>query len=198
MNHFVFCVALLFVFHLTASAQKKEYNCLTLQTESEVQVSGSANVGGFRCHTDPREPEHLIPSCFIRSDDTIKISEVQFEIPVDGFSCGNPLVVKDLKEVLESKVYPNIKFDLHHLEAKQIQDNFFKGRVIATTEVKGVKKDVSFDAEVDELNPNYFMISGRIPIFLSWYGIAQPSRLFGLLKLEDQIDVCFELYFTKN
>jgi hypothetical protein len=179
-------------------AQEVDYNCLTLEVDSEVFVEGKANVGGFRCFTSPLTSDKPIPSCFRKADGSIEISQVEFEIPIAGFHCGNPLILNDLKDVLDSDHHPNIAFEMHKLDARDVNGQFYQGEVLASTKVKGVSHDMTMPVEVDELEKNFYKISGQAPIYLSWYGIEQPSRLFGLLTLEDRVDVCFELYFKKH
>ncbi len=179
-------------------AQEAEYNCLTLEVDSEVFVEGKANVGSFRCYTSPLTSDEPLPSCFKKSPRHIELTQVEFEIPIDGFHCGNPLILNDLKYVLDSEHHPYIAFEMHKLDARDVNGLFYKGEVQASTKVKGVSHDMVMPVEVDELEKNYFQISGQAPIYLSWYGIEQPSRLFGLLTLEDRVDVCFELYFEKH
>lgn len=179
-------------------AQNREYNCLSLAVDSEVSIEGAANIGTFKCFTQPLRKEKPISSCFLKTEERIEISQVEFEIPIDGIGCGNPLVVKDLRDVLDSQSHPNIVFDLHELVAYDVNGKFYRGKVTASTEVKGVRHDISLPVEVDEFSPNHFKVSGQTPILLSWYGIDAPSKFFGLLTLEDRIDVCFELSFKKR
>lgn len=179
-------------------AQNREYNCLSLGIDSEVSIEGAANIGSFKCFTQPLSREKPVSSCFLKTAERIEISQVEFEIPIDGIGCGNPLVVRDLREVLDSHTHPNIVFDLHELVAYDVNGKFYKGKVTASTVVKGVKHDISIPVEVDEFSPNHFKVSGQTPIMLSWYGIDTPSKFFGLLTLDDRIDVCFELSFNKR
>ncbi|NQV53334.1 MAG: YceI family protein [Flavobacteriales bacterium] len=178
--------------------QVKEYDCLVLQVISEVTVQGSANIGGFKCYTSPLTPEDPLPSCFEKAPGYIRITEVQFDIPVDDFDCGNPLILRDLKDVLECDEHPFIAFNLNHLMARDVNGLFYQGEVEATTTVRGQQKDILIPIEVDVLGPQEYKVAGRTTIKLSWYGIAQPSRMFGLLTLNDEVDVCFDLYFTKS
>jgi polyisoprenoid-binding protein YceI len=168
-----------------------------LQVKSEVMVEGKANVGGFKCFTSPLTPKDPLPSCFLKTQNEIEITGVRFNIPIDGFDCGNPLISNDLESVLDADHYPYIVFQLNQLKAQNL-GAFYKGSAKATTTVKGVKHDITIPIEVDQIGPKEYRISGQTIIKLSWYNIEQPSRLFGLLTLEDEVSVCFELYFTKS
>lgn len=191
-------LVILIAMAIEVKAQEVDQSCLVLQVESEVMVEGSANVGKFRCFTSPHPPESPLPSCFERSPSHMRITDVEFQIPVEEYSCGNPLVLSDLKKVLESDKHPYIGFKLHELYADDIDGLFYRGNVAATTTVRGQEKEISIPVEVDVLGPEKYMMSGQTSILLSWYGIEQPTRFFGMLKLEDRVDVCFELYFKRT
>ena len=193
-----FLLAFLLSFGFEEFSQTQEYDCLALQAESEVEVKGKANVGGFKCITQPLQADKPIPSCFEKSFDGIRITNVQFDIPIDEFDCGNPLILSDLKAVLESDHYPAIEFELKELVVSRTSASSYSGKVDAQTTVRGVHHPIEIPVVVTELAPKRFKIEGQTSIYLSWYAIEQPSRFFGLLVLEDQVDVGFELYFTKN
>lgn len=186
------------LFSAEVVAQLPEYDCLSLQAESEVIIEGKANIGGFKCRSQPLQADKPIPSCFEKSFDGIRITNVQFDIPINDFDCGNPLILSDLKTVLESDNHPAIKFELNELVVRLVNPSMYRGKVHATTTVRGVQRDIDMPVEVTELAPKRYQISGKTSIKLSWYGIEQPSRFFGLLVLEDEVDVGFELYFTKS
>lgn len=161
-------------------------------------VQGSANIGGFKCFTSPLSPAEPLPSCFERTQEFIRITDVQFDIPVREFNCGNPLILSDLKDVLEVEDYPNITFELKELLAEDVSGLYFQGEVKATTTVRGRKHNITIPIEVDFLNNQEYKVAGQTTIRLSWYGIEQPTRMFGLLKLDDEVSVCFDLYFRKE
>jgi hypothetical protein len=99
--------------NLISHAQLREYDCLVIQVKSEVIVQGSANIGGFKCFTSPLTPDEPLPSCFEKAPGYMRITDVEFSIPVDDFDCGNPLILNDLKDVLESEQHPYIVFTLN-------------------------------------------------------------------------------------
>lgn len=193
-----FILAFFLTFGFDSFSQTLEYDCLALQAESEVIVEGKANIGGFKCNTRPLQADKPIPSCFEKSFDAIRITNVQFDIPIDDFNCGNPLVLSDLKDVLESDEHPAIQFTLKELLVHQSSSSVYDGKVKALTNVRGIDHPIIMPVEVIELAPKRYKISGQTTIKLSWYSIEQPSRFFGLLVLEEDVDVCFELYFTKS
>jgi hypothetical protein len=73
-------------------------------TKKKIIVSGETSIGGFNCDFQKNK---LKDTLYIDHQD--KKTELNFEIPVKEFSCGNFLLNNDFRKTIKAEDFPHAR-----------------------------------------------------------------------------------------
>jgi len=161
------------------------------QKESRIVVGGKARIygdwdceGSARVAVTPgeaREPLLGFPG---------GIQVVRVAVPVASFECSDSLVGNSFRDALQEKDHPEIHFDMY---SYKFEDEEGAAKVTGDFTIAGVTRNVELDAKLTPLEQNGVNISGSIEILMTDFGIKPPEMLLGLIKVNDNVSVTFDL-----
>lgn len=131
----------------------------------------------------------------LNEDEAIKeINELEFTTDVESLESGKKAMNKKIYSAFDSKKYPNITFTLS--EVTEIKQN----SIFATGVLNMAGKEQTIDLVVtyqmmDDLS---IKITGSKNLLMTDYGMKPPTAMLGTLKTGDEVEVVFNLIFTKN
>lgn len=144
-------------------------------TEQKVEVKGYTSVGKFTCEFQK-----------VSQGDTIHINSgsaqkaLQLQIPVKDFSCGNFLLNKDFRSTLKAEDFPFAYVEVTNLREKS-------GELFCRLKIDLVGKKLDFPEVHLKKVPNGFV--GKLILDFQMLELTPPSKLGGLVKVEDQLDL---------
>lgn len=105
-----------------------------------------------------------------------------------SFDCGEKAINKDLQETLNTEEHPQITLTLREVETTETPS-----KINATIAIKiaGVSRDYKIPLQIKK-NGNLY-VSGQLKIKLSDYNLETPKKLFGLITVNDNIEIVFHL-----
>lgn len=156
-----------------------------ISESSTIVINGTSNVSDFRCQA--RELD--IESRVIYSDRSNYLNfQDPIAIPVEKFTCDNPVMTRDFRELLkwEENEYIILRFD-SILVRNNKGVNSGKGRI----KLSGVENLYSFNFNIMNLEDSV-NIEGTKVLKMTDFHIEPPSRLMGLIKVEDLLIIDFK------
>jgi hypothetical protein len=162
-----------------------------IQKNSNLCIEGKTNINSFRCDiTEYLQPDTIH---FFKDGQTTKPIPIRGAlcINIKRFNCHQKFITNDLRKTLKSDEQPILKIDLlnigyYHGDAKNI-----KGWV--NIRLAGVTKTMEVDYAVRNGNPDHLELTGTRKIKFSDFGLKPPQKLAGLIKVEEELNVRFQL-----
>lgn len=167
---------------------------LFLQPESRLWVTGTSNVRDFACTaTSLTVDVAALPSAVVLVTRGEKgVTSVGVRIPAGQLDCQNGKMNAHMMKALKAAEFPHITFDLTSYELATVPAAV---TVTMTGDLTlgGVKKAVTITAKAAPVENGALKVTGVQDIRLSDYGLKAPQLMMGTLKVQDLVQVHFDL-----
>jgi hypothetical protein len=150
-------------------------------TKKMISVSGNTSIGGFTCDFSQTG---ISDTLYI--DNTKSRGDLVFEIPVQGFSCGNFFLNRDFRKTIKADQFATAK-----VRVSNLMSNYGHYTCHMTLELVG--KRLYFDGLV--LNREINGLTARLNLSFIELELEAPHRMGGLIKVEEQLKLDFTLGF---
>lgn len=160
---------------------------------SSLSVKGSTNVNQFTC---------VIPDC--PQQDTLRVASGTSEqpvaltgrirLPVSSFDCHLPAMTRQLRETLKEKRFPAlyIRFiSLSKLPALSTVPARITGLV--DIEIAGATKRLEVSYQLNQDAQQVIHLRGSRALNFSDFDLVPPTKLGGMIKTRDELNVDFQL-----
>ncbi|MEX0944734.1 MAG: YceI family protein [Balneolaceae bacterium] len=176
------------------------------EESSRLWIEGKSNVNEFECQAN----QYFAEATLIDDNDPIEFQQqldarvfMQLEIQVDGFECGRSRMNKDLQAALKSSEFPEITFEFDNASILNLPennnvDNAFEIEVNGTLSVAGNSRDIHFTTKAYFVETYLIRAIGKTTIQMSDFNVEPPVALMGLVKVEDELTVNFDLYAVET
>jgi polyisoprenoid-binding protein YceI len=121
------------------------------------------------------------------------------QAPVATLNTNNGRRDRDLRATMEVEKYPTMRFELDGASIVRVFSGPADSTAVllhGTLTIHGVTKRVDLPAIV-VTGSNVIHVASTFPLDLRDYGIGGLRRLFGLLRMEPQIEVRVDLHFMR-
>lgn len=204
MNHFFrrtsFALFLvLTVFFTCMSIQAQDGIKYVISNElSTLTFNGDASVNDFSVTAEMIEGA---VSFFFESEGNQPVlidsaANGQVTIPVKSMKGGNFLFNQDMYGALNAKEYPNIRFMLNNLNTLQVDSISNEALAFEATgdlTISGSTRVISFNIVTSPARENRLQVRGNTNLLMSDFDIQPPKKVFGALKVEDKIEIKFNI-----
>jgi polyisoprenoid-binding protein YceI len=95
---------------------------------------------------------------------------------------------------MESSKYPNLRFDLNRITAKQSASDSIPVTLHGTLNIHGVTRRVDLPGSIEFKGANA-RVRTDFPLNLKEYKIGGLSKMLGILKMHENIEVHVDLVF---
>lgn len=116
------------------------------------------------------------------------------EAPVRTLTTGNGKRDKDLNKSMESSKYPNIRFELSGITPRGGTPDSVAAVLHGALVIHGVTRKVDLPGTVEFEGPKA-RVRSDFPLRLKDYRIGGLSKMLGMLKMYDDIEVHVDLVF---
>jgi polyisoprenoid-binding protein YceI len=117
------------------------------------------------------------------------------EAPVQSLKTGDRKRDKDLNKSMESSKYPNLRFDLGRITAQRSAGDSMPVTLYGTLNIHGVTRRVELPGTI-EFNGANARVRSDFPLNLKEYGIGGLSKMLGMLKMHENIEVHVDVVFS--
>lgn len=187
-------LAIFSAFLMSVSADK-ERNLVAwvIEPSSSLVINGASNVNQFTCglgkyaYADTLELQE-------RTATYIRFSPNKLSLPVVDFDCKNKLITNDFQETLQSGRYPQIgisflSFELIPTSGSSVDS--YDAKVLI--ELSGQKRTVNIRFDFWEKSYGLYNLIGNKALNFSDFGLEPPTKMMGLVKVDDELSITFNL-----
>lgn len=163
-----------------------------VQPESTLVVTGKTNVNSFQCTTLYCGRDTLVlresvgtPPVFIKGN---------VQLDASAFSCGMQLMTNDFNKTIKAKEHPAIAIDFISFERTPVYgctEERFKGRMKIS--LAGITKTFDVDCAIEARSTGIIYLRGNRAFEFADFNLTAPSRMMGMVKVEDKLEVRFNL-----
>ena len=116
------------------------------------------------------------------------------EAPVESLKTGDRKRDKDLNKSMESSKYPNLRFDLNRITATKSAGDSMPVTLYGTLTIHGVPRRLELPGTI-AFNAANARVHTDFPLNLKEYGIGGLSKMLGMLKMHENIEVHVDVVF---
>ena len=116
------------------------------------------------------------------------------EAPVESLKTGDRKRDKDLNKSMESSKYPNLRFDLNRITATGSAGDSMPVTLYGTLTIHGVTRRLELPGTI-AFNGANARVHTDFPLNLKEYGIGGLSKMLGMLKMHENIEVHVDVVF---
>lgn len=162
-----------------------------VQRTSSIKIAGSTNINKFCCHVN----EYAGPDTITLNSG---VSVGMLSVDIADFSCNNNMMSREFKNTLKYKQYPQLKIvfvSLEKMPAFTAATETIKGCVEVALAGVSRKFDITYTScRID--GENVELVGCRLFGF-SDFGLSPPTKMGGLIRVNDRLDVEFKLHLRQ-
>jgi hypothetical protein len=165
---------------------------------STVRLVGNSNITGYACNLVDLSNNDNLPIKSLRKGTLIEMENAVIHLKTNGFKCDNKAMTKDFLKALKSEAYPTIKieflsYQLNALVEEQHKQKNVKADILIS--IAGVDRKFTILLGQIKFKMDELTIKGSKKATMSDFEIAPPIALFGMVKVEDVIELEFDITF---
>ena len=188
MKKIVFLVVILLAFAFTKTDRAIKSTSVVISPKSSLMVKGSTNINNFKCIYNIEKLNNPIPVLYFLSNNQLKFKETVLILDNKCFDCGGKAINNDFQKILKTESYPQIKMFLKQVNGLEFNKDL---EALVDIEIAGVKKPYTVVVNISK--ENELTINGGLKINLKDFNIESPKKLFGLIKIDEMIEIDFSL-----
>jgi hypothetical protein len=159
---------------------------------SSLTVNGSTNVSNFQCEiADYSMPDTV--TCFKTSKLQSLPMNGKLNLDIESFDCHNKMMTSDLRKTLKSKAFPKLTVRFISINSYPNFKNPTKIIGVVDIGLAGVVKRFEINYVFSQDNANIVHLKGNRNILFSDFNLIAPSKLGGVIKAKDELQVEFKL-----
>ena len=188
---------LLIILTLFSAFQSKNPNggFLVVEKNSYIGIDASSNINEFTC--DIREyvrTDTLHGSTDHGKGKYIFTTNSSLSVEVKDFDCHHKYITSDFRKMLKADTYPFLVIRFLNL------DEFRNGKEVkgqVQVELAGKKKTMDISYHCTETSPQHIRLQGFKSMKFSDFELKPPRKIGGLIRINEDIKVNFNLFFKK-
>lgn len=165
----------------------------TITNESSLVIKGNSNINSFTCTYDINNLKSPIPASYSIEDNKLYFEKTTLILDNIDFDCGGRGINNDFQKTLNTEEYPQIRLNL-----KKIEATGNPSEVQATIVINIAGHSQSYKIPLSIKRNNNLQVSGQLDIQLSDYNLTAPKKLFGMITIDDTIEIIFNLSIKEN
>jgi len=169
---------------------------LKILPDSKILLTGKSNLAGFKCSCGSIAKE--IEININRTPSVAVFNNAKINICTTCMECGNSVYNYNLKKCLQTDRHPTIGIELVYVQVRHPEDlkNVNQWFDVYTNTLVTIK-DLTLLQEVKgkamKTNDGKIHIKGNHLIKMSSYHIDPPVMMFGMVKVDNEITINFDL-----
>jgi hypothetical protein len=160
-----------------------------VDTNSKLFIHGYTNVNQFTCSMDCYNNADTLEYIDNYKSCDLVFNKNEMSIPVKSFDCDNAMITKDFWHTIRAEKYPNLHIRFLSLE-KVNKSNYVSGNVEIV--LAGVTKKYSIHYATKTMGNN-LQLKGVQLVCFSDFGLQPPQRMLGLIQVQENLKVEFNL-----
>ncbi|QDO95325.1 YceI family protein [Formosa sediminum] len=162
---------------------------VSIKPSSKLTINGETNITDFSCVFNSVTLDKIAPITYISKTNSTIFQDATLVLNNTDFDCGKRMINKDFRALLKTETYPEIIIHLN--EVKYPNSNSDDAYALVNFIIAGTSKPYKIPITItkDEL----LTIQGEISLNIRDFGLENPNKMLGLIKIEDVVSVHFKL-----
>lgn len=162
-----------------------------VERSSNLSLDGKTNINNFHCEI----PEYLRRDTVLLCRDAEKPISIKggLTINIKHFDCHQKYITGDLRKTLKADEQSFFQINLINLGYFTKQPGKQRVKGLVDIELAGINRRMEIDYEVMVFDEANMVITGNHKVLFSDFRLTPPRKLAGLIKVEDEINVHFQL-----
>ncbi len=167
---------------------------LIVLPDSQLTIDGRTNVNPFKCFI----PQYVGKDTLVLQEGGNKSKPVfvkgSVSLDASSFDCGMAMMTSDFCKTIKSQSYPAIVIDFIMFErapSYSVKEEKFKG--IINISLGGATNIFEVDCLIEMMPSGLIRLKGEREFKFSDFRLEPPTRMFGLVRVEDALKVSFNL-----
>lgn len=161
-----------------------------MKPDNKIIIQGSSNLSNFTLSLQFRKDNLNITSHSRCSEpkDSVLI------LPIANFTYSNPLMKRDLYNLIDAEDYPFIKI-YYPPEMLSKGTTGDLQQFVLIVQIRDVCRTYTVPVNYNQQSENIFEAEGSLHVKLSDFQLKPKKYFFGLIKLKNNLKIDFYLYF---
>ncbi|WP_157939491.1 YceI family protein [Gracilimonas amylolytica] len=168
-----------------------------LRDSSKLSIKGKSNVNEFSCESEHELQKDSLDYSYSVNGDTVQVSGVNLNLEIDQFDCGKRAINRDFKSTLKYKEFPFIEIILNELVVSD-STSLIPREAKVTIRIAGTERYYTVPLNSFSSSEESFTVGGNKILRMTDFGLEPPSPMFGLIKVEDELDIQFDLVIVRS
>lgn len=165
-----------------------ETSSVIIKERSTLLIKGESNINNFSCLYDNDEIKKTIPIKYTVEGDKIRFDKTVLLLNNTFFDCGGNGINRDLRKTLNTEDYPQIALTLNEIEKTEDPS---KINAEIAIKIAGISHNYRIPIEIIK-NQN-LIVNGQLKIKLTDFNLNPPKKLFGIIAVDNKIEITFNL-----
>lgn len=173
-------------------ARERKYVTIVIEKGSKLKILGTTNVNTFSCGYQGEITTDTLNINMLRDEDSILLDDAAFSVEVAQFDCGQPVMNKDFRNLLQHEQYPYLTIDIMSLSLPhQTQSQY---EAIAQVRISIAGEEEMYEVPVrleEEKGEQYY--TGKQAINITDFELAPPKKFLGMIVVDEEVVIDFRL-----
>ena len=157
----------------------------------QISIVGHTNVNNFWLKYSGIEPLQKITD--MADIPHLKQKSITINILARNFVCSNKLMKNDFLSLIHADESPYINIQLQGFQGLANIKNDSMEVMLVNITLAGIKQSMEVYCNITKDSANYFTMTGSRLVKLSDFNLRAPSKFFGLVKVNNEITINFEI-----
>lgn len=172
------------------SAQSNDLFKTSIVADSKLLIAGTSNVTDFECvYEGTFSPDTLIHTLRFNDGD-FSINGDSLELVIDDFDCGKRGINRDFRKTLKSAEFPTIKI----MPLGFSDTDSLLNKMGVSISLAGVTNNYTLNFESSSPSMDIFRVKGMQQLNMTDFDISPPRTLLGLIKVDNELSISFEVF----
>ncbi len=168
-----------------------------IQSGSRLYLRGSSNVVNFTCECECYSPSQPNPFQLVTGESpaTISFQNTQIRFLTRSLDCGQRGINSDMYETLKADRHPSASIEVLRVQipAGRVGASSAQVQAVTAITIAGIRRQEHITVSFHATGNNQYRIYGSKPLSMAQFGLVPPSPMGGLIKVNDRIDIYFDL-----
>lgn len=166
-----------------------------IEQGSHLSIQGTTNVNTFECFSRQAFGQQALAVQLDQRTNTVTFERAVLNVRVKELACDNSKIDADLCDALKADDFPHIVIELHdaHFPKGNVGDDWTDIIISATLKITDQKRKIELKAKGKILADGRYKFMAAKALKMTDFGVEPPTALFGLIKVNDEITINFNL-----
>lgn len=168
-----------------------------LQKNSSLSIIGSTNLLSFKLSQNGEKlSRKKLTIATTQSQNKFFLSQNQLSVVVKNFTSNNPIALNEFLQMIKSDVYPTLQFQIDYVDTPPIsnKEHAYEGTALVSITITGITRHYSFPISFNS-NGGLYAVDGKKRMSIRDFGLNPKSKMMGLIKVSEWIDVDFHMVY---